>query len=213
MSSIINNFEKIKALINNSKVNLIAVSKSFQYEHIKPLVDFGHRHFGENKVQEAQNKWFKIKQEIKDIKLHMIGKLQSNKAKDAINLFEFIHSLDNPKLAILLSKFENSLNKRRNYFIQVNIGREKQKGGIMIEQLDQFYDFCTKELNLNVIGLMAIPPPNDGNESIYFKNLMDLKNNLGLLELSIGMSGDYMEAIRYEATFIRIGSSIFGNRS
>jgi len=212
MNSIINNFEKIKTLVDNNKINIIAVSKSFQYEHIKPLVDFGHRHFGENKVQEAQNKWFKVKQEIKDIKLHMIGKLQSNKAKEAINLFEFIHSLDNPKLAILLSKFENSLNKRRNYFIQVNIGREKQKGGIMIEQLDRFYDFCTKELNLNVIGLMAIPP-NDGNESIYFKNLMDLKNNLGLRELSMGMSGDYMEAIRYEATFIRIGSSIFGNRS
>ena len=212
MNSIINNFKKIKTLVDNNKINIIAVSKSFQYEHIKPLVDFGHRHFGENKVQEAQNKWFKIKQEIKDIKLHMIGKLQSNKAKEAINLFEFIHSLDNPKLAILLSKYENSLNKRRNYFIQVNIGREKQKGGIMIDQLYQFYDFCTKELNLNVIGLMAIPP-NDGNESIYFKNLMDLKNNLGLRELSIGMSGDYMEAIRHEATFIRIGSSIFGNRS
>ena len=211
MISVVSNYQQVKKNIRDN-INIIAVSKSFQYEHIKPLVDFGHRHFGENKVQEAQNKWFKIKQEIKDIKLHMIGKLQSNKAKEAINLFEFIHSLDNPKLAILLSKFENSLNKRRNYFIQVNIGREKQKGGIMIDQLDQFYDFCTKELNLNVIGLMAIPP-NDGNESIYFKNLMDLKNNLGLLELSIGMSGDYMEAIRYEATFIRIGSSIFGNRS
>ena len=211
MVSVVSNYQQVKKNIRDN-INIIAVSKSFQYEHIKPLVDFGHRHFGENKVQEAQNKWFKIKQEIKDIKLHMIGKLQSNKAKEAINLFEFIHSLDNPKLAILLSKFENSLNKRRNYFIQVNIGREKQKGGIMIDQLDQFYDFCTKELNLNVIGLMAIPP-NDGNESIYFKNLMDLKNNLGLRELSIGMSGDYMEAIRYEATFIRIGSSIFGNRS
>ena len=211
MISVVSNYQQVKKNVRDN-INIIAVSKSFQYEHIKPLVDFGHRHFGENKVQEAQNKWFKIKQEIKDIKLHMIGKLQSNKAKEAINLFEFIHSLDNPKLAILLSKFENSLNKRRNYFIQVNIGREKQKGGIMIDQLDQFYDFCKKELNLNVIGLMAIPP-NDGNESIYFKNLMDLKNNLGLLELSIGMSGDYMEAIRYEATFIRIGSSIFGNRS
>ena len=211
MISVVSNYQQVKKNVRDN-INIIAVSKSFQYEHIKPLVDFGHRHFGENKVQEAQNKWFKIKQEIKDIKLHMIGKLQSNKAKEAINLFEFIHSLDNPKLAMLLSKFENSLNKRRNYFIQVNIGREKQKGGIMIEQLDKFYDFCTKELNLNVIGLMAIPP-NDGNESIYFKNLMDLKNNLGLLELSIGMSGDYMEAIRYEATFIRIGSSIFGNRS
>ena len=211
MISVVSNYQQVKKNIRDN-INIIAVSKSFQYEHIKPLVDFGHRHFGENKVQEAQNKWFKIKQEIKDIKLHMIGKLQSNKAKEAINLFEFIHSLDNPKLAILLSKFENSLNKRRNYFIQVNIGREKQKGGIMIDRLDQFYDFCTKELNLNVIGLMAIPP-NDGNESIYFKNLMDLKNNLGLCELSMGMSGDYMEAIRYEATFIRIGSSIFGNRS
>ena len=211
MISVVSNYQQVKKNVRDN-INIIAVSKSFQYEHIKPLVDFGHRHFGENKVQEAQNKWFNIKQEIKDIKLHMIGKLQSNKAKEAINLFEFIHSLDNPKLAMLLSKFENSLNKRRNYFIQVNIGREKQKGGIMIDQLDQFYDFCTKELNLNVIGLMAIPP-NDGNESIYFKNLMDLKNNLGLLELSIGMSGDYMEAIRYEATFIRIGSSIFGNRS
>ena len=211
MISVISNYQQVKKTIRDN-INIIAVSKSFPYEHIKPLVDFGHRHFGENKVQEAQNKWFNIKQEIKDIKLHMIGKLQSNKAKEAINLFEFIHSLDNPKLAILLSKFENSLNKKRNYFIQVNIGREKQKGGIMIEQLDQFYDFCTKELNLNVIGLMAIPP-NDGNESIYFKNLMDLKNNLGLRELSIGMSGDYMEAIRHEATFIRIGSSIFGNRS
>lgn len=211
MISVVSNYQQVKKTIRDN-INIIAVSKSFPYEHIKPLVDFGHRHFGENKVQEAQNKWFNIKQEIKDIKLHMIGKLQSNKAKEAINLFEFIHSLDNPKLAILLSKFENSLNKRRNYFIQVNIGREKQKGGIMIDQLDQFYDFCTKELNLNVIGLMAIPP-NDGNESIYFKNLMDLKNNLGLRELSIGMSGDYMEAIRYEATFIRIGSFIFGNRS
>lgn len=211
MISVVSNYQQVKKNIRDN-INIIAVSKSFQYEHIKPLVDFGHRHFGENKVQEAQNKWFKIKQEIKDIKLHMIGKLQSNKAKEAINLFEFIHSLDNPKLAILLSKFENSLNKRRNYFIQVNIGREKQKGGIMIDQLDQFYDFCTKKLNLNVIGLMAIPP-NDGNESIYFKNLMDLKNNLSLRELSMGMSGDYKEAIRYEATFVRIGSSIFGNRS
>ena len=185
MISVVSNYQQVKKNVRDN-INIIAVSKSFQYEHIKPLVDFGHRHFGENKVQEAHNKWFKIKHEIKDIKLHMIGKLQSNKAKEAINLFEFIHSLDNPKLAMLLSKFENSLNKRRNYFIQVNIGREKQKGGIMIDQLDQFYDFCTKELNLNVIGLMAIPP-NDGNESIYFKNLMDLKNNLGLLELSIGM--------------------------
>ena len=210
MSPIISNYIKIKKNIDNN-VNIIAVSKSFQYDHIKLLVDFGHNHFGENKVQEAQNKWFKVKEEKKNINLHMIGKLQSNKAKEAVNLFEFIHSLDNPKLAILLSKFENSLNKRRKYFIQVNIGREKQKNGIMIEQLKSFYDYCTKELCLNVIGLMTIPP-NNGNESSYFKNLMELNNSLGLHEISMGMSGDYMKAIKYKSTFVRIGSAIFGDR-
>ena len=211
MISVINNFEKIKKNINNNDINIIAVSKSFQYEHIKPLVDIGHNHFGENKIQEAQNKWFKIKDSIKNINLHMIGKLQSNKAKEAVNLFEYIHSVDNPKLASLLSKFENSLNKKRKYFIQVNIGREKQKSGIMIEQLDSFYTYCTKKLNLNVIGLMTIPP-NDGNESVYFKNLMELNNSLGLHEISMGMSGDYMKAIKYKSTFVRIGSAIFGDR-
>ena len=211
MVFVINNFAKIKKLINNNDVNIIAVSKSFQYEHIKPLVDIGHNHFGENKIQEAKNKWFKIKESIKTINLHMIGKLQSNKAKEAINLFEYIHSVDNPKLASLLSKFENSLNKKRKYFIQVNIGREKQKSGIAIDQLDSFYTHCTKELNLNVIGLMTIPP-NDGNESVYFKNLMELNNSLGLHELSMGMSGDFIEAIKYKSTFVRIGSAIFGDR-
>ena len=211
MSSVINNFKKIKKLINNNNINIIAVSKSFRYEQIKPLVDIGHNHFGENKVQEAHNKWFKIKETIKTINLHMIGKLQSNKAKEAVNLFEYIHSLDNPKLASLLSKFEISLKKKRQYFIQVNIGREKQKAGIMIEQLEPFYTYCTKELNLNVIGLMAIPP-NHGNESVYFKNLMELNNSLGLHEISMGMSGDYLEAIKYKTTFVRIGSAIFGNR-
>ena len=211
MSSVINNFVKVKKLINNKDINIIAVSKSFQYEHIKPLVDIGHTHFGENKVQEAQNKWLKIKDTIKTINLHMIGKLQSNKAKDAVNLFEYIHSVDNPKLAGLLSKYENSLKKKRKYFIQVNIGREKQKSGIMIEQLDSFYTHCTKKLSLNVIGLMTIPP-DDGNESIYFKNLMELNNSLGLYEISMGMSGDYMKAIKYKSTFVRIGSAIFGDR-
>ena len=175
------------------------------------MVDIGHNHFGENKVQEAQNKWSKIKDSKKTINLHMIGKLQSNKAKEAVSLFEYIHSVDNPKLASLLSKFENSLNKKRKYFIQVNIGREKQKSGIAIDQLDSFYTHCTKELNLNVIGLMTIPP-NDGNESVYFKNLMELNNSLGLRELSMGMSGDFIEAIKYKSTFVRIGSAIFGDR-
>ena len=211
MSSIVSNFEKIKKLINNN-VNIIAVSKSFQYEHIKPLVDYGHKHFGENKVQEALTKWSKIREKQSDLLLHMIGKLQSNKAKEAVNLFDYIHSLDSVKLASLLSKFENSLKKKRKYFIQVNIGREKQKSGILTEQLDSFYNFCTKELNLNVIGLMTIPP-NDGNVTTYFKSLMELNHSLGLQEISMGMSGDFVEAIKYKATFIRIGTAIFGNRN
>ena len=210
MNLVIRNFKKIKKNIDNDNINIIAVSKSFSYDHIKPLVEMGHNHFGENKVQEAFIKWSKIKSMI-NINLHMLGKLQSNKAKDAINLFEFIHSLDNPKLATLLAKFENSLQIKRKYFIQVNIGREKQKSGILIEQLDSFYTYCSKELKLNVVGLMAIPP-NDGNSSKYFKNLMELNYSLGLNELSMGMSEDFKDAINYNATFIRIGSAIFGPR-
>ena len=212
MSSIINNFEKIKALINNSKVNLVAVSKSFQHEHIRPLVDYGHKHFGENKVQEAMVKWSKIKDQIPDINLHMIGRLQSNKAKDAIKLFDYIHSLDSFKLANLLAKFENSLNLKRRYFIQINIGNEKQKSGIEIEQVDEFYNYCTKTLQLNIIGLMTIPPV-DNNVSKYFKLLLELNKSLGLLELSMGMSADFKEALKYNTTFVRIGSAIFGKRS
>ena len=212
MSSIINNFEKIKALINNSKVNLVAVSKSFQYDHIRPLVDYGHKHFGENKVQEAMVKWSKIKDQIPGINLHMIGRLQSNKAKDAIKLFDYIHSLDSFKLANLLAKFENSLNLKRRYFIQINIENEKQKSGIAIEQVDEFYNYCTKTLQLNIIGLMAIPPV-DNNVSKYFKLLLELNKSLGLLELSMGMSADFKEALKYNTTFVRIGSAIFGKRS
>ena len=212
MNSIINNFEKIKALINNSKVNLVAVSKSFQYDHIRPLVDYGHKHFGENKVQEAMVKWSKIKDQIPGINLHMIGRLQSNKAKDAIKLFDYIHSLDSFKLANLLAKFENSLNLKRRYFIQINIGNEKQKSGIEIEQVDEFYNYCTKTLQLNIIGLMTIPPV-DNNVSKYFKLLLELNKSLGLLELSMGMSADFKEALKYNTTFVRIGSAIFGKRS
>ena len=212
MNSIIERFKNIKSIINNSNVKIIAVSKTFNYEHISPLVKLGHVHFGENKVQEAQSKWNDIKKTFPSINLHMIGKLQSNKAKEAINLFDYIHSLDTQKLASLLAKHENTANKKLKYFIQVNIGREKQKSGIGIEALDDFYYYCTRELNINVIGLMAIPP-NDGNESIYFKNLMELNKSLGLNELSMGMSKDFKEATKYEATFVRIGSSIFGSRN
>ena len=141
----------------------------------------------------------------------MIGKLQSNKAKDAVNLFDYIHSLDNEKLATFLAKHERVINKKLKYFIQVNVANEKQKSGIGIESLDDFYYYCTKELNINVIGLMSLPP-NDGNEKIYFKSLMELNKSLGLNQLSIGMSADFQIALKHEATFLRIGSSIFGNR-
>ena len=212
MNSIVKRLENIKSLINNSNVKIIAVSKTFTYDHIKPLVEHGHIHFGENKVQEAQSKWGEIKQKNSNIKLHMIGKLQSNKVKEAINLFDYIHSLDNQKLANFLAKHENTAKKKLKYFIQVNIGKEKQKSGIGIELLDDFYYYCTKDLNINVIGLMAIPP-NDGNESIHFKNLMELNKSLGLKEISMGMSTDFQEALKHDATYVRIGSSIFGNRA
>ena len=212
MNSLINNFKQVKTLINNNKVNIIAVSKTFQYDYIKPLVDYGHKHFGENKVQEAMIKWSKVKDQIREINLHMIGRLQSNKAKDAIKLFDYIHSLDSPKLANILSKFEQSLNFKRKYFIQINIKNEKQKSGIKIEQVDEFYNYCTKTLKLNIVGLMAIPPV-DGNQSNYFKLLMQLNESLGLLELSMGMSEDFKEALKYKTTFVRIGSAIFGKRN
>ena len=212
MNSIVKRLENIKSLINNSNVKIIAVSKTFTYDHIEPLVEHGHVHFGENKVQEAQAKWSNIKITKPSIKLHMIGKLQSNKAKEAVNLFDYIHSLDNQKLAHLLAKHENDADKKLQYFIQVNVGKEKQKSGIGIELLDDFYYYCIKDLRINIIGLMALPP-NDGNENIYFKNIMELNKSLGLKQLSLGMSGDYQEALKYEATYVRIGSSIFGNRA
>jgi|TARA_B110001452_G_scaffold243511_1_gene226991 PLP dependent protein len=212
MNFIVQKFEKIKSLIANSNVKIVAVSKTFSYDHIKPLVDYGHHHFGENKVQEAQTKWSEVKKTSPMLKLHMIGKLQSNKAKEAVNLFDYIHSVDNPKLASLLAKHQNNINKNLNYFIQVNIGNESQKSGINIKSLDEFFYYCTKDLKLNIIGLMAIPP-NNGKENFYFKNLMELNKLLGLKELSMGMSADFQIALKYEATFLRIGSSIFGNRS
>ena len=212
MNSIVQKFKNIKSIINNNNIKIVAVSKTFSYDHIRPLVDYGHVHFGENKVQEAHSKWREIKKDQPNIKLHMIGKLQSNKAKEAVNLFDYIHSVDNLKLAKLLAKEEQKINKKLNYFIQVNIGNEEQKSGININVLDEFFYYCTKDLNLNIIGLMAIPP-NDGKEKIYFKSLMELNKLLGLKELSIGMSADFEVALNYETTFVRIGSSIFGNRS
>ena len=210
MSIIIDRLNKIKLNISKTKdissIKIVAVSKTFSLNHIMPLIDNGHEHFGENKVQEADVKW----QEI--IKLHMIGKLQSNKAKRAVDIFDYIHSLDSQKLADILSKCQNTINKSIKYFIQVNTGNEVQKSGISYNEVEDFYNYCINEKKLNVLGLMAIPP-NDDNTDKYFKRLSELNTSLGLKELSIGMSSDYMKAINYKATYLRIGSSIFGERS
>ena len=216
MNTIIERFDKIKSNIskinNNSSVKVVAVSKTFPLSHIMPLINYGHDHYGENKVQEADIKWRDIKKERKNLKLHLIGKLQSNKAKRAVEIFDYIHSLDSQKLADVLSKSQNDINKSINYFIQVNIGNEHQKSGIPYNEVDAFYNYCTKEKKMNVLGLMAIPP-NDNNSEKYFKSLSELNASLALKELSMGMSSDYMNAIKHKATYLRIGSLIFGERS
>ena len=216
MSIIIDRFNKIKSNIskagNNDKIKIIAVSKTFSLTHILPLITIGHSHFGENKVQEAESKWSVIKKEKKNLKLHMIGKLQSNKARKAVEIFDYIHSLDSQKLADVLSKSQNAISKSVNYFIQVNVGNEQQKSGIPYNEVDDFYNYCSKEKNMNILGLMAIPPNNENTEK-YFKSLSELNASLGLKELSMGMSADYMSAINYKATYLRIGSSIFGERT
>jgi len=216
MSTIIERFNKIKSNIakknNDNSIKIVAVSKTFTIDHIMPLVKYGHIHFGENKVQEAENKWLQTKLINNNIKLHMIGKLQSNKAKKAVEIFDYIHSVDSQKLADVLSKAQNLINKSIKYFIQVNIGHESQKSGIPYNEVDAFYNYCSKEKKMNILGLMAIPPNDDKTEK-YFKSLSELNASLGFKELSMGMSADYISAINHKATFLRIGSSIFGNRS
>ena len=206
--------DNIKKLRTNNlnKPEIICVSKTFSIDRLKPLINHGHFHFGENKVQEAEEKWSKIKKENLNLKLHMVGRLQSNKAKKAVHLFDFIHSLDNTKLADTLSKRELELNKKLSYFIQINIGNESQKSGISSESAKDFLKYCTKEINLNVIGLMAIPP-NDNNPSKYFEKISKLNSNLGLEHLSMGMSSDYEAAVKFNSTFLRIGSGILGERN
>lgn len=216
MSNILDSFNKIKLNIDNLKperaVKIVAISKTFPLNHIKPLIDYGHDHFGENKVQESISKWSEIKNLNKKVKLHMVGKLQSNKAKYAVDIFDYIHSLDNQKLADILSKSQINKNKKLKYFIQVNIANEIQKSGIPVTELDAFYNYCVNEINLNIIGLMVIPP-NDDNFKKYFKSMSELNNSLAFKELSMGMSADYIDAVKHGATFVRIGSSIFGSRS
>tara|TARA_B110000444_G_scaffold255613_1_gene290313 strand:- start:2131 stop:2778 length:648 start_codon:yes stop_codon:yes gene_type:complete len=215
METIIERFNKINSNIFSQKpkkpVNIVAISKTFPLNHIQPLVDYGHKHFGENKVQEAISKWSDIKNKV-DLKLHMVGKLQSNKAKNAVDIFDYIHSLDNQKLVDSLHKAQINQNKFLKYFIQVNIGNELQKSGIPVNELESFYNYCTKERHLNILGLMVLPP-NENDTKKYFKVLEELNTSLALKDLSMGMSNDYIDAVNSGSTFVRIGSSIFGSRS
>ena len=211
IKNLLNIEEKVKQKVSDNNLkktpNIIAVSKTFKIDHIIHLINYGHIHYGENKVQEALEKWDEIKKKNNNIKLHLIGKLQTNKVKFAVKLFDYIHSWDSEKLANKISSLGNNNLK---IFIQVNLGNEEQKSGINTNNLFEFYNYC-KELKLNIIGLMCIPPL-DGDAKIYFKKMLELKKKYSFDELSMGMSSDYLNALDFEASFIRIGSSIFGNR-
>ena len=195
----------------NSNPKIVAVSKTFKVDSISPLIEYGHIDYGENKVQEAVEKWTEIKKINSEIKLHMIGKLQTNKVKFAVQLFDYIHSVDSRKLAKKIVDEQSKLNKKIKVFLQVNIGGENQKSGIKKNEINQLASYC-KEIGLEVIGLMCIPP-NNSDPNPFFQELNDMNKNLSLKELSMGMSADYEEAISHNATFVRIGSLIFGNRS
>ena len=193
------------------KPEIIAVSKTFDIEHIKPVLEYGHKNFGENKIQEAISKWTDVKKEHTDIKLHMLGKVQTNKVKFLIPLFDYLHSLDNFKLAEKISKEEVKKNKKIKIFVQVNLGEEEQKNGINLKDLDNFYYECKKNLNLDIIGLMCLPPQNE-NPQKFFQKLKECSDKFGLTDLSMGMSNDYDVACKFGSTFLRIGTKIFGER-
>ncbi len=195
-----------------NNLNVIAVSKTFPMKEIEPLIKNGHVHFGENKVQEATNKWTDIKNTFEHIQLHMLGKLQTNKTKYVIPLFDYLHSLDNLKLAEKIAREQKHKKKRIKIFIQVNIGNEGQKNGIKIDELESFYETCVNNFELNIIGLMCIPPEKKDAKP-YFKKMREFNQILGLKELSMGMSSDYLDAIEFGASFIRVGSKIFGKRN
>ena len=202
--------DKIKA-VNNSNPTIIAVSKTFGPEKIEPLLDFGHTHFGENKIQESIKKWPDLKLKYNNIKLHMVGKLQTNKVRDCVKYFDFIHSLDSKKLAKKICDEQKKINKSLKIFIQVNIGEENQKSGIMKDQLQELIIYC-EEIGLQIVGLMCMPPANI-DPSEYFKLTDSLNKKFGFKELSMGMSSDYLIACEYSSSFLRIGSDIFGKRS
>ena len=213
----VNNLVAIENLLkkktNKDKFpKIIAVSKTFSSKEIIPLIEHGHTDYGENKIQEAIDKWLPLKEKFQNLKLHMIGKLQTNKVKFLFPLFDYLHSLDNIKLAKKISEYEIKNKKKIKIFIQVNIGDESQKVGISVNNLNEFYSICVKELKLDIIGLMCLPPINDDTKK-YFEQMEKLNKQLGLKELSLGMSGDYLDAVNYGSTYVRIGSKIFGNRS
>ena len=204
--------ELVKSKVNHDKLpTIIAVSKTFPIENVLPLIEHGHLNYGENKVQEAIDKWSDIKPKYNQLKLHLIGRLQTNKVKFAIQIFDYIHSVDSEKLAIKIAEEQVKQEKKPRIFIQVNIGNEQQKSGINKEKLSDFFNFC-KNLNLDIIGTMCIPP-NDGNVEKYFSEMNKINQELNFKELSMGMSGDYQDAIKNNATYVRVGSKIFGNRN
>ena len=206
----INEIISKKQLKTNPKI--VVVTKTFPLNKIIPLLENGHIHYGENKIQEAENKWIDTKNRYKNLQLHMIGKLQTNKAKKAVKLFNYIHSLDDDRLALKLSHHEKELNKKVKLFIQVNLAEEPQKSGIMFNDLNNFYNYCTKDLSLNVIGLMCMPPV-DSNSQEYFKKLKKAAEQLNLEDLSMGMSSDYEQAILSGSTYLRLGTTILGERN
>ena len=206
---------KVNDIIDKKQLKIdpriIVVTKTFSLNNIMPLLESGHTHYGENKIQEAEDKWSKIKNNYKGLQLHMVGSLQNNKAKKAVKLFDYIHSLDNEKLALKLSQYGQELGKKIKLFIQVNLANEKQKSGISLNSLNDFYNYCTQELSLNIIGLMCLPPiDSDSNE--YFKLLKKTALKFNLKELSMGMSADFEQAILNGSTFLRLGTLIMGTR-
>ena len=206
----VNEIIRKKQLKTNPKI--VVVTKKFPLNKIIPLLENGHIHYGENKIQEAENKWIDTKNRYKNLQLHMIGKLQTNKAKKAVKLFDYIHSLDDDRLALKLSHHEKELNKKVKLFIQVNLAEEPQKSGIIFNDLNNFYNYCTKDLSLNVIGLMCMPPV-DSNSQEYFKKLKKAAQQLNLEDLSMGMSSDYEQAILSGSTYLRLGTTILGERN
>tara|TARA_B100001167_G_scaffold166124_1_gene114997 strand:+ start:351 stop:1019 length:669 start_codon:yes stop_codon:yes gene_type:complete len=208
--------DKVNDIVNQKQLKIvpkiIVVTKTFPLSEIMPLLKNGHVHYGENKVQEAEDKWTETKNNFKNLQLHMIGKLQTNKAKKAVKLFDYIHSLDNAKLALKLFQYQKELSKKIKLFIQVNLAAEKNKSGVMLNELNHFYNYCAKELSLNVIGLMCLPPV-DSNSQEYFKLLKKTAQGFNLKELSMGMSADFEKAILYGSTYLRLGTLILGKRN